>query len=157
MMCVSDELELKWNFFTQVLAATGKSLIMLSIGMLIGFPTVLIPVLTSKDYKGDLHFNRDQASWYGTVSHSTFHFAFYLINLSAQNATRLLTLIMYVPQNSVYSGFDAMFLSPILMEKLPFEERTVRIGAYSAVRQHASCSSTWGPRRTTWCVLPYSQ
>nr|XP_018915857.1 PREDICTED: facilitated trehalose transporter Tret1-2 homolog isoform X1 [Bemisia tabaci] len=53
----------------QVLAATGKSLIMLSIGMLIGFPTVLIPVLTSKDYKGDLHFNRDQASWYGALTY----------------------------------------------------------------------------------------
>nr|XP_018915851.1 PREDICTED: facilitated trehalose transporter Tret1-like isoform X1 [Bemisia tabaci] len=53
---------------SQILATSAKSFLLLCVGMLIGFPTVLIPVLM-RNKDGDLHFSGEEASWYGSLTY----------------------------------------------------------------------------------------
>lgn len=52
----------------QILACVAKSLILVDIGLALGFPTTLISALTTKEtLPGELHFTSDQASWFASL------------------------------------------------------------------------------------------
>lgn len=62
------------NFRTilpQILACIAKSLILVDIGLALGFPTIVIPALSlaqqSRPSAEVLHFDESQASWFGSV------------------------------------------------------------------------------------------
>lgn len=50
----------------QVLACVAKSLILVDIGLALGFPTTLISALSASD-NGFLHFDPDQSSWFASL------------------------------------------------------------------------------------------
>nr|XP_018900030.1 PREDICTED: facilitated trehalose transporter Tret1-like isoform X1 [Bemisia tabaci]XP_018900031.1 PREDICTED: facilitated trehalose transporter Tret1-like isoform X1 [Bemisia tabaci]XP_018900033.1 PREDICTED: facilitated trehalose transporter Tret1-like isoform X1 [Bemisia tabaci] len=53
----------------QVLACSAKSVLYLSLGMLVGLPTLLIPDVTDPSNLNELFLDNDQASWYGSLTY----------------------------------------------------------------------------------------
>lgn len=53
----------------QVLACVAKSLILVDIGLALGFPTTLISALSSSnpDQDDELRFDKDQSSWFASL------------------------------------------------------------------------------------------